>query len=217
MKWGLLGGTFDPIHLGHLRCAEEILEIFGLEKLIFVPASRPPIKTRSNIAPFHHRMEMARLATSENRSFSVSDIEDKKKGTSYSIETVKHFLEEHGKDLTLFFILGQDAFQDIKLWKDWKNLLLLCNFIVMTRPGYTIKRFEELFTGDFASQFIYNKVIDGFEGPTGSSIFLREVTFLDISSTDIRNRITKGESIRYLVPESVCDYISDHSLYRGLQ
>lgn len=217
MKWGLLGGTFDPIHLGHLRCAEEILEIFGLEKLIFVPASRPPIKTRSDIAPFHHRMEMVKLATSENRSFSVSDIEDKKKGISYSIETVKHFLEEHGKDLTLFFILGQDAFQDIKSWKDWKNLFLLCNFIVMTRLGYTIKKLEGLFPRDFASQFKYNKVIDGFKGPTSSSIFFREVTFLDISSTDIRNRVTKGKSIRYLVPESVCDYISDHSLYRGLQ
>jgi len=216
MKWGLLGGTFDPIHLGHLRCAEEILEIFELDKIIFIPASKPPLKTRSDITPFHHRMEMVRLATSENRSFSVSDIEDRKKGISYSIETVEYFLEEHGKDLTLFFILGQDAFQGIKLWKDWGKLLLLCNFTVMTRPGYTIKRLEGLFPHNFASQFKYNKITDGFEGPTGSSIFFREVTFLDISSTDIRNRITKGTSIRYIVPEPVCDYISGHSLYRGL-
>ncbi len=215
MKWGLLGGTFDPIHLGHLRCAEEILELFKLEKIIFIPASKPPLKTRGDISPFHHRMEMVRLAISGNMSFDASDVENRREGKSYSIETVKYFLEEYGKDLTLFFILGQDAFHGIKLWKNWENLLFLCNFIVMTRPGYTIKGLEGIFPRDFASQFRYNKDTDGFEAPTGSSIFFREVTFLDISSTDIRNRITKGTSIRYIVPEPVRNYISDHLLYGG--
>ncbi len=216
MKWGLLGGTFDPIHLGHLRCAEEILEIFGLGKLVFIPASHPPLKTRSDITPFPHRMQMVSLATSGNRLFSVSDIEDRKRGKSYSIETVKHFLKKYGKDLTLFFILGQDAFQGIEMWKDWEKLLLLCNFVVMTRPGYKIKRLEELLPHHFASQFKYNKDTDGFKGPADHSIFFREVTFLDISSTDIRNRVKSGKSIKYIVPESVCDYISKHLLYRNI-
>ncbi|MBE9545864.1 MAG: adenylyltransferase/cytidyltransferase family protein, partial [Proteobacteria bacterium] len=91
MKWGLLGGTFDPIHLGHLRCAQEILEIFELDKIIFIPASRPPLKTREDIASFEHRQQMVKLATSGNRSFSVSDIEGMKEGKSYSIETVSYF------------------------------------------------------------------------------------------------------------------------------
>lgn len=217
MKWGLLGGTFDPIHLGHLRCAEEILEIFELEKIIFVPASRPPLKTRTDIAPLPHRMQIVRLATSGNRSFDVSDIENRREGKSYSIETVKYFLKEYGKDLTLFFILGQDAFQGITMWKDWEKLLLLCNFVVMTRPGYKIKRLEELLPHDFASQFKYNKDTDGFKGPTEHSIFFREVTFLDISSTDIRDRVKNGKSIKYIAPEVVCDYISKHLLYRRVK
>ncbi|MEA1935887.1 MAG: nicotinate-nucleotide adenylyltransferase [Thermodesulfobacteriota bacterium] len=217
MKWGLLGGTFDPIHFGHLRCAQEVLEIFELDKIIFIPAFHPPLKTRKDITSFRHRQRMVELATSVNQLFSASDIEGRRKGKSYSIETVKHFLKEHGKDLTLFFILGQDAFQGIKMWKDWEKLLLLCNFVVMTRPGYKIKRLQELLPHDFASQFKYNKDTDGFKGPTGHSIFFREVTFLDISSTDIRDRVKNGKSIKYIAPEVVCDYISEHLLYRRVK
>lgn len=214
MKWGLLGGTFDPVHFGHLRCAQEILEIFELEKIIFIPASHPPLKTHKDITPFEHRQRMVELAASGNRSFSVSDIENIREGKSYSVETVNCFLEEYGDDLTLYFILGQDAFQEIKAWKDWEKLLLLCNFVVMTRPGYEIRGLEDMLPHDFASQFEYDKGTDGFKGPAGHSIFFREVTFLDISSTDIRERVKSGKSIRYIVPEPVCDYISEHLLYR---
>ncbi len=216
MRLGLLGGTFDPIHLGHLRCAEEILEIFELEKIIFVPASRPPLKTRRDITPFEHRIEMIRLATSGNRSFSVSGIENRREGKSYSIETVSYFLKEYGKELTLYFLLGQDAFQEIEMWKDWKELLLLCNFVIMTRPGYEVKGMEEILPYNFASHFRYIKDTNGFKGPTGNSIFFREVTLLGISSGGIRERVKSGKSIRYIVPEPVCDYISEHLLYRDI-
>ncbi|MBE9546992.1 MAG: nicotinate-nicotinamide nucleotide adenylyltransferase, partial [Proteobacteria bacterium] len=135
---------------------------------------------------------------------------------SYSVETVSYFLEEYGDDPALYFILGQDAFQEIEKWKDWEKLLLLCNFVVMTRPGYEVKSLGELLPHDFASQFKYDKDTDGFKGPAGHSIFFREVTFLDISSTDIRERVRGGKSIRYIVPEPVCDYISEHLLYRDI-
>lgn len=217
MKWGLLGGTFDPIHFGHLRCAQEILELFELEKIIFVPASRPPLKTHRDITPSGHRYQMIRLAISGNRSFSVSDIEERREGKSYSVETVSCFLEEYGKVLELYFILGQDAFQEIEAWKDWEKLLSLCNFVVMTRPGYEVKDLGGILPSDFVSQFKYDKDADGFEGPGGYFIFFREVTFLDISSTDIRERVKGKRSIRYIVPEPVCDYISEHLLYRRLK
>lgn len=212
MKWGLLGGTFDPIHIGHLRCAQEILEIFELEKVVFVPASRHPLKMRRDITPFEHRFEMISRAIEGNSSFVVSDIENRQKGKSYSIETINYFLKEDN-DLKLYFILGQDAFQEIEMWKDWKELLSRCNFVVITRPGYDVKGLEELLPSDFASQFRYSRDTDGFTGPGGHSVFFRKVTLLDISSTDIRNSVRRGRSIRYIVPESVCDYISKHLLY----
>jgi nicotinate-nucleotide adenylyltransferase len=217
MKRGILGGTFDPIHIGHLRCAQEILEMFELEKIIFVPASHPPLKTRRDITPFDHRIAMIRLATEGNRSFDVSDIEEKREGMSYSIETVKYFLKEYGKDTKLHFILGQDAFQKIEMWKSWEELLSLCNIVVMTRPGYRVKHLREILPHDFASQFRYNGDTEGFKGPTGNSIFFREVTLLGVSSTDTRDRVRGGKSIRYIVPESVCDYISEHLLYRDIR
>ena len=216
MKRGILGGTFDPIHIGHLRCAQEILEIFELEKIIFVPASHPPLKTRRDIIPFDHRIEMIRLAAEGNLLFDVSDIEERREGISYSIETVKYFLKKYGEDLKLYFILGQDAFQKIEMWKNLEELLSLCNFVVMTRPGYSVKRLGEILPADFASQFRYNGDTDEFKGPAGSSIFFREVTLLGVSSTDIRNKVRGGKSIRYIVPESVCDYISEHLLYREI-
>ena len=136
MKWGLFGGTFDPIHIGHLRCAEEMLEIFDLNRIIFVPASRPPHKLNAAITPFYHREQMIRLAIEGNPAFSFSDVENRREGTSYSVETVEYLLDKYRlENLELYFILGQDAFHAIRTWKDWERLLLLCHFAVMTRPG----------------------------------------------------------------------------------
>jgi len=214
MKWGLLGGTFDPVHLGHLRCSEEILELFDLDKIILIPASRQPLKAEKSVTPFVHRKEMVRLSIEGNASLSLSEMENEREGKSYSVDTVSHFLKNYKEITDLYFIVGQDAFQEIQLWKDWKRLLSLCNFVVMTRPGYETKGLADLFPPDFAAQFRYNMSLDGYEGPTGHFVFFRRLTFLDISSTDIRERVQRGASILYLVPDTVSDYIKKTSLYR---
>jgi len=213
MKWGLLGGTFDPIHLGHLRCAEEIRESFGLEKVLFVPAARPPLK-RTDITPFPDRLKMIRLAIRGNQALDVSAVEGRRKGRSYSIDTVRYFLDLHGKGLELFFVLGQDAFQDIRLWKDWEELLSLCHFVVMTRPGYGKEDLHDILTPGLAARYRYTRNRKAFRGPAGTFIFFRSVSFLDISSTGIRKRLAEGKSVRYLLPQRVIDYIFKNSLYQ---
>lgn len=213
MKLGLFGGTFNPVHTGHLRCAQEVLETLGLDRIIFIPASCPPLKTSGHIAPFHHRKRMVELAIEGNDSFLVSDIENHRKGKSYSIDTVKYFIDHFSEKLELYFILGQDAFHEMRYWKDWEELLLLCNFVVIARPGYETKQLAGVLPSNFASQFRYIEDRDSLEGPTGYFIYLKRLTLLDISSTDIRDRVKKGDSIMYLVPEPVRRYIIEHSLY----
>ncbi len=214
MKWGLMGGTYDPIHIGHLRCAEEVQEVFDLNRIVLTPASRPPHKLDGEITSFHHREQMVKLAIEGNPSFSYSDVEKQRGGVSYAVETIEYFLEKYLRNIELYFILGQDAFHAIQTWKDWRNLLLLCNFVVMTRPGYENRGLVSIVPDDFARQFHYDEAIEGYRGPTGHIIFFRPVTFLDISSSDIRKRVSEERSIRYLVPEDVRHYILKHSLYK---
>ncbi|MBN2515491.1 MAG: nicotinate-nucleotide adenylyltransferase [Deltaproteobacteria bacterium] len=216
MKWGLFGGTFDPIHMGHLRCAVEVREIFDLDRIIFIPAAQQPLKTDKKVTPFHHREQMVKLAVEANPPFSVSDIENLRGGKSYSIDTVKHFLTASPEGLELYFIMGQDAFQDIHRWKEWEQLLLLCNFIVVTRPGYEVRKFSDILPEYAAAQFHFDTDAGAFTGPTGGAIYFKRLTFLEISSTDIRNRTKNGQSILYLVPDSVRHYISENALYKDL-
>ena len=215
MKWGLLGGTFDPIHNGHLRCAEEVLEIFDLNRIVFVPAAKPPHKIDGDITSFHQREQMIKLAIEGNPVFTFSDVEKQREDKSYSVETVDYILKKYMKNLELYFILGQDAFHAIQSWKDWQRLLLLCSFVVMTRPGYEDRGLDGILPADFASRFEYDDSVKGLRGPTGHVIYFRGVTFLDISSSDIRQRAREGRSIKYLVPETVRHYIMKNSLYRN--
>jgi nicotinate-nucleotide adenylyltransferase len=216
MKWGLFGGTFDPIHIGHLRCAEEMMEILDLNRIIFVPAAKPPHKIDAAITPFYHREQMIRLAIEGNPAFSFSDVENRRGGTSYSVETVEYLLDKYRlENLDLYFILGQDAFHAIRTWKDWERLLLLCHFAVMTRPGYVNQGLEEILTPEFASRFTYDAQIKGFRGTTGHILYFREVTFLDIASSNIRKRAGEGKAVNYLVPDAVRHYIVKNALYKN--
>ena len=217
MKWGLFGGTFDPIHIGHLRCAEEMIEIFDLNRIIFVPASRPPHKITASITPFYHREQMIRLAIEGNPAFSFSDVENRRTGTSYSVETVEYLLDKYRlENLELYFILGQDAFHAIRTWKDWERLLLLCHFAVMTRPGYVNQGLDAILSPEIAARFTYDETLKGYRGETGQAILFREVTFLDIASSNIRKRAREGKTINYLVTDTVRHYIVKNTLYREL-
>jgi nicotinate-nucleotide adenylyltransferase len=214
MKWGLLGGTFDPIHFGHLRAAEEMMDIFQLNRIIFVPSSRPPHKLEAEITSFYHREQMILMSIEGNVNFSFSNVENLRSGKSYSVETVEYILNKYMENLELYFIVGQDAFQAITTWKDWEKLLLLCNFAVMTRPGYEAKTLDGILPKEFAAKFKYSKKIDGWEGPTGHAIYFRHTTFLDISSSRIKAMAKTGNSIRYLVPDNVRQYIAKNNLYK---
>ncbi|MCF8054158.1 MAG: nicotinate-nucleotide adenylyltransferase [Deltaproteobacteria bacterium] len=213
MKWGLFGGTFDPVHFGHLRCAEEVLEMFNLNRVFFVPAATPPHKIAAEITPFKHREEMVKLAIGSNNHFSFSDIENRKDEKSYSVTTVADMKSRFPKKMELYFILGQDAFHAITTWKDWEQLLTMCNFVVMTRPNYENKGFQEILPEAYARRFAYDEETDGFVGEAGNTIYFRGVTFLDISSSDIRRRVQAGQSISYLVPKDVRQYILQQGIY----
>ena len=205
----MFGGTFNPIHLGHLRGAEEIREAFGLQEVIFIPAALPPHKMTKKIIEAHHRLEMVKQAARKNPQFSTSDVELKRPGKSYSIDTIRYFREIF-KD-SLYFILGGDAFVEIDTWKDFRNLFSLCNFIVMIRPG-----FGQAFPvpGALAPDFRYDGGASEWVHVSGKKIFFKEINFLDISSTKIRELAKKGESIKYLVPPEVEAYIEKHGLYQ---
>ena len=214
MKWGLFGGTFDPIHFGHLRAAEEMMEIFQLNRIIFVPSSRPPHKLEAEITSFYHREQMVRMSIEGNVNFSFSEVENLRAGKSYSVETVEYILSKYMENLELYFIVGQDAFEAVTTWKEWEKLLLLCNFAVMTRPGYINKGLESILTKEFAAQFVYDKEVDGFKGPTGHAIYFRNTTFLDISSSRIKAMVKTDNSVRYLMPDIVRQYIAKNCLYK---
>ena len=135
MKIGLFGGTFDPIHWGHLRNAEEVREAFSLDRLLFIPAGNPPHKRRGAAASARDRLEMVRLAIAKNPGLALSTVEFSRPGKSYSIDTVRHFAKSRAAQDSLYFILGLDAFLDIGSWKGFEEIFSLCHFIVTSRPG----------------------------------------------------------------------------------
>ncbi len=224
-KIGLFGGTFNPIHLGHLRGAEEIREAFGLQEVIFIPAAIPPHKVAEEVIEAKHRLEMVRLATATNPFFSTTDIELLRPEKSYSIDTIRYFRQRHQE--VFFFILGRDAFVEIETWKEFQHLFSLCNFIVMTRPGFqktlsTSVRVPACRSGrdsDFPLPealipvFRYDQEVKGWNHSSGHTLHFKEITILDISSTKVREKIEKGESVRYLIPGEVEAYIQENKLY----
>ncbi|MEN6510009.1 MAG: nicotinate-nucleotide adenylyltransferase [Smithella sp.] len=214
MKWGLFGGTFDPIHFGHLRAAQELIELVNLDRVVFIPAFLPPHKTDRVISSFEHRLQMVRLAVSDNERFAFSDVENQRPGKSYSIDTVRYFLNSHDENLELYFITGQDAFDAITTWHQWDELLSLCHFVVMTRPGYENRGLAHILPEDIAASYVYNDLNDCFLGPQESRIYFRKTTFLDISSSAIRQSIQQVLSVQYLVPDQVIRFINEKRLYR---
>ena len=213
-RLGLFGGTFNPIHFGHLRAAEEVCEALSLHHLWFIPAAHPPHKAPQDITPFEVRLEMTRLAVGDHPVMAVSDIEGRRPGKSYSIETLHLLREEVGPTWELYFILGLDAMLEIRTWKDYAQLFELCHFVVLDRPGYDRSRLWEMFTRNVQPHFQVLEGGAGFQHLSGYKVLWQQTTLLDISATGIRRLAHQGRSIRYLLPEPVRGYIIKHGLYR---
>ena len=211
---GLFGGTFNPIHYGHLRAAEEIREFFHLSRVFFVPARIPPHKNGTTITSPSHRLRMVQLAIEDNAFFAASDFEVKQKRTSYSIYTIEHFRETVGPHTELFFLMGIDSFREIITWKDYVRLFSLINLVVMSRPRFSRPDPSHILPVDVAKDFDYNRDHHFFRHPSGHRLYFHEITLLEISSSAIRRQIRQGQSVRYLIPPAVEDYTTKHGLFR---
>jgi nicotinate-nucleotide adenylyltransferase len=224
VRLGVMGGTFNPIHYGHLVAANEVREAFALDMVIFVPASIPPHKDQTDIIDARHRLMMTILATVSHPHFAVSSIEIDRPGASYSVDTIAELKQMYREPLTIYFILGIDAFVDIASWRQPDVLLRSCHTIITSRPGYNLyelapillQRLSELYPG-----LKFEPVAEGKELPvsnfrvshTAYHISLHEVSALDISSTRVRQRVKAGHTVAYLLPESVDVYIRKYQLY----
>jgi len=194
-KIGLFGGTFDPVHFGHLLIAEYIREELNLDHILFIPTHRHPLKDNKSLSSAVQRLEMIKIATADNPHFEVSDIELRDEKTSYTVDTLRELRRQYGENKPRFyFLLGMDNVNQLHLWKEPGELVKLCQIVAFGRPG--------------------------FEPVAAARPFIPHITFLsipllEISSTEIRERIRKGKSIRYLVPDEVIAYIRKHKLYAG--
>jgi len=213
LRVGILGGTFDPIHLGHLRVAEEIGEGLDLEKIYLIPAAVPPHKDTKPISSFHHRLAMTRLAAEESPILEALDFEGRRQGLSYSVETLREFHQIFKPSPTLFFILGMDAFLEIRTWKEYERLFDYAHFVVIKRPGSQSEELEP-FLLSLDVSFSRGDREDTFIHPSGNLLIYKKATLMDISSTQIREMVAAGKSIRFLVPESVRSYLMEKGLYR---
>lgn len=193
MKIAIMGGTFNPIHYAHLLSAEQVREGLGYDKILFVPAARPPHKLHPEIVSAEHRYQMVLLATADNPYFEVSRIELDRAGPSYTVQTIKALRLLYGKTTELAWIIGADSLIEYKIWKDFDEVLTQCTMIATTRPNYDLERVPSEIRNRVATFRI-----------TGS----------DISATEIRERVRNNVSIRYLVPAAVETYIKQHQLYQ---
>ena len=213
-RLGLFGGTFNPIHYGHLRSAEEVAEALDLSQIRFIPAALPPHKSSSDVTSFETRLAMTRLAVGRQSRLAVSDVEGRRPGKSYTIDTLHHFREEFGPRGELYFILGMDSMLEIATWKDYRELFTLSHFVVLNRPGYDQDRLGEILRRQVDQDFQPLSGEEGFQHPSGYRVLVQDTTLLEISGTRIRHLVRQGRSIRYLLPEPVRRFILKNNLYR---
>lgn len=199
MRVGILGGTFDPVHLGHLIIAEEARVRLHLDQVMFTPAGLPWLKEDQPVTPAKHRLRMVELAVASNPFFKVQASEIDRSGPTYTVDTLEELQGSLGKDTGLYFIVGMDALEQFHRWKEPERLLELCNLVVVSRPGHQGVDINEM-VGQYPQ--------------AGERLVLLTVPRIEISSTEIRRRVGEGISIRYLVPEAVEQYILEHGLYR---
>jgi nicotinate-nucleotide adenylyltransferase len=216
LRLGLFGGTYNPIHSGHVQAAQIVRDRFDLDQVWFIPSHIPPHKSSDEVASSEHRMNMVRLAVTGIPGLIPSSIEIEDEGTSYSILTLgkikKHFPAAH-----LFFILGVDAFVEIDTWRSYEQVLEQCSFIVISRPGYDLQKAKDVLDGAYANRML--EVIEEDDLSQAKEltfkIYLISIDALDIASTQIRKTVKTGGIISGLVPLPVEEYIKEHKLYQG--
>lgn len=198
LRLGIMGGTFDPIHFGHLVAAEEALVQFNLDKVVFMPTGKPVRKTHRHVSSSEDRYLMTVIATAPNPDFEVSRLEIDRPGDTYTVDTMRELRAMYGPKAELFFITGADAVREILTWKDADKFAKLCTFIAATRPGYDYSDVRESVAAN----------------PDGPKVEFIEVPALAISSSDIRERVASKRPVRYLLPEAASAYILKNGLYR---
>ncbi|MGD8209750.1 MAG: nicotinate-nucleotide adenylyltransferase [Desulfobacterales bacterium] len=220
MRIGLFGGTFNPVHLGHLRAALEVKEGFELSKIFLIPAALPPHKIPGDVVDVGDRLQMLNLALEDTVEISVSDIELKRSGPSYTIDSVKYFKSTLPEKSKIYLVMGLDAFLEIDSWKSYEELLQQVSIIVINRPkkdrlfsGDGWKRLDEYLISGISGGYKFSESQSCYQSPDKQPIFIFEVTALDISSTKIRSLIKAGRSIGYLVPRKTAEFIKSRGLY----
>ncbi len=199
----LFGGTFDPIHFGHLIVGRSVREQAGASSVVFIPSARPPHKTGLSITAVTHRLEMVRLAIEGEDGFAMDDLETRRAGPSYTLETVRAYRAKLGSEIRLFWLIGADSLPELVTWYHASELLDECEIITACRPG-----FDELNWEPVQAVFSKSQIARLASG-------VLSTPRIDISSTDIRQRVAEGKSIQYLVPDTVREYIETDRLYRN--
>lgn len=198
-KVGILGGTFNPIHIGHVLIAQDALEQVGLDCVKFIPSATPPHKQANKLASAADRIAMIKLAIRSDRRFEVDDLEIKRGGKSYSVDTLTE-LRKREPRTRFYFIIGSDSLRELHTWREIGRLAKLCTFVTLARPGFQAKHAAKLKLDAVTIRKIQRHIVRGH--------------VCDVSSSEIRERIARGRSIRYLVPDAVDDYIRRRKLYR---
>ena len=199
MNIGALGGTFDPVHLGHLVIAEEVRAHLKLDKVLFVPSGHPWLKEDRLVTPAEHRLAMLRLALESNPHFEISTADIDRKGPSYTVDTLDDLKRKLGTGANLFFIMGMDSLRDMPLWKEPGRIVQQCKLVAVRRPGYARPDIDGL-----------DRIVPGIS----KNLLFVDITLLSVSSREIRRRAAAGISIKYLVPEAVEQYIAANGLYK---
>ena len=224
MRIGILGGSFNPIHTGHLSVAQETAQLINMDRVYFVISANPPHKEKETLIEIHRRYKMVELALEDNPLFYPSREEMDREGVSYTIDTMRSFQEQFGDDV--YFITGQDAIEDIGSWKSAATLLKTFHIVVATRPGYDSSALFDLLQGVLSLKYANLKLKYMGENSGGSvetvgivgsssAIHLVQTPLLDISSSDIRKRLKQGRSIKYLVPDVVERYLNSNEILYG--